>query len=1421
MRQGRWFSGMMRRPLGWTLCCAMLWCCGPLAAQTSSPELPQDFDKSSLTLRTALHYDPSAEVPLQKLLELYRNARKEADLLALYQNHVAQYPQDERATLVLARLYAALNDKRLEEFYKSALSQHAKDPLLAWQHALWLQDRHDRDALPEMARAISLETSASRRSRWLSEMMKAASAQGREDLVLEQVKRLLGEGAFSGEQRLRWARVALSAKLLKAVAHFMENLPDTALSGDSSVDATMLRAELLAANGQADKAGAVLDELLEKLGADYPRRREILMRRVDLATAGEDRDKLVEVVRQRWVQAAGKNSANALRLVDLLEAAQRGQEALKFLQEACALLPKDVSLQMRLMELWEKQGVDDTAITWIKKLRTVEPARGDLTLRELKWLFSAGQIEEAKKGFASLLSSLEAAQQVEQSVELGRWLRRRNQISEAGALLEMALERAPQRWDLRRELAELYFTQQRKEDAARLFTGDWSKGLPADACLEITQFLLTKQLWLDAKRFLEPWLAEQRASFDGQLLLAKILDKIGEDQRMTEIMESARSLCDTDTRYQAWLDTAVSFAESREQTAIWIEKEAARLTQETAGNWTEAAVGRWLGLVSQATAHKEDALAETLLGKLADTTGITDAKRIEIEQMKLALLVGNPARAVDAERGYLTLIEKQSTNREDNRIRLALLYVQSNRHDLARPLLEKLEAVNCQDVTALRGVISACMNLNLPQQAVDCAERLTRLEPAEKAHWPQWLSLLAQTGDEEKLRVGIHEAMSRTRDWNLKPEVLDQLRQHLASSQWRSIVEEFSKGKEGYAAARRIATEMAAFDLASQQRHWLDWLVALLSLRLGDDPAVLDAKQKLAKLDDTDWLPFPDGMELSVRQAKAWLEADAGTRGAAPITSPSVAPLPPFETRWGFSLEPDRILTKVLLDENSGVTVISDDRKKIHAVDIRTGKLRWTWQLSESGAIGGPRQPGSRSNLPIRGAYFLSSRSRYSSNQPMPLKLPPELATAEGRVVGLDGGAVVCLDANNGGLLWRSDLGAVDAPSTPEISVMKNRLVLSEGRAVVWQPTKGIVTALDLGNGKALWQTKLAVEANTTSATGRNYFDYGNPYRASVTAGAGKVVVTSDTAAQLSLADGAILWRLTTDETPGFPIELVSQGEDSVVTTTLSGPPQVLILHGSVMLGSNYILPQAMRVPSGQRWAYTTNLRGILQSGGDGKVFVKGDQVLAVSQSGNSFVSSTGLPGPSVQRSGIALGFAGDRFITWQGLDPMVMASRVTEQPRVLLAGESANVSRAETPGSVALRGTRVYASDANRLRAADARSEAVLFDVPLPADSAEWRKSVMPAKPVLAPTVPNLPPMHQQGIAARQTWTSVGTIVNDERGNPLALRESASVVADGVWIFPVSDWAVLAVGSSALQAQSHLETPVVSSPSTPIPANP
>jgi len=77
---------------------------------------PADFDQSFLAWRTALHFDPSAEAPLRSLMGLYEKSAKMSELIALYTAHLSQFPQDENAKVVLARLYVETGDDQAESW---------------------------------------------------------------------------------------------------------------------------------------------------------------------------------------------------------------------------------------------------------------------------------------------------------------------------------------------------------------------------------------------------------------------------------------------------------------------------------------------------------------------------------------------------------------------------------------------------------------------------------------------------------------------------------------------------------------------------------------------------------------------------------------------------------------------------------------------------------------------------------------------------------------------------------------------------------------------------------------------------------------------------------------------------------------------------------------------------------------------------------------------------------------------------------------------------------------------------------------------------------------------------------------------------------------------------------------------------------
>lgn len=1401
-------------------------------AWVPAAEETADFGKTSVTLRTALHYDPSVEVPLQKLVELYRTAGRTEELLSLYNTHLTQYPDDAGASLVLARIYALLQDRKAGDFLKAAVARHPDNALLAWQLGRLLQEERNPKAVEAMASAVRLEKSAARKAQWFGELMKAAAVQGREDLVLEETRHLIEDGAMTPEQRLRWARQALGQKLPKTATRMMEGVDAARLGTDNQVDATMLQAELLAAEAKPTEAGTLLDTLLEKLAPDYWRRREILMLRLDV-TGADGRDKMVEVARNRWLAKDGRTAMNALTLADVLDAAHRGREALQVLREALEALPGTPQVEQRLLDLWEKEGTDAAALEWLEKLMAAHPERQDLMLRQVRWLFANNLGPKAHETFKVLLSKLEPVDQVGRSVELSRWLRRRNQLQDAGLLLETALGKSPDRWDLRRELGELYFAQRRTDEVAALFEGDWTKNLTPDARLEIAQFLMSKQLWVDARKLVEPWLVAQPTAFEGHLLLAKIEEKLGDDARVAVAFEAARALCDTDARYQAWIEAVMQHAEAREMVELAVQKEAGLLAPGGKLPEDEVSFSRWLALIAQASAHKAEKTAEELLKLALTRQGLAADRALMLEKLRLDLMASDSTRAVETEAGLRKLLESDAAHREDHRLRLALLYHQAGRQDLAMQFLEALDASKVTEVAGLRSVVPICLERGSLALALTCAERLTRLEPAEMAHWSQWTNLLAQSGQEERLRFALREILGRAHDWKLTEAVRESLQEHLVASQWRSVMSSLNATDSStWALARREAAALEKADLTSDQRRWMDWLVAYLSSRMGDKKAAEDAFSAFGKLSDNQWITFPDGMELSVAGARESLRENPFEATARAQSGP-VPCLPPFSLGWGFSVDQGMLITRVVTDDASGLAYVVDDRSNVHALDLRTGKLRW--RISPEGGSK-PTRAASPSGGRTMTTTIATRVIVRGSGQP-DVRTPVEISVHRNRLCLLENEKVTCVDARTGALLWRNQLAEVDGSAAGPPS--QSRLHQDEGHVFVWQPGVSTVSSMNPVTGKLLWQTLVPsppIPAPNPYNSWGGYDAY-IKLKSGLSVEHGRVFVFAQSAALLRADSGQVLWRLATGDVPGFPIDLQSQGDSN--TPLAQPPPRQLVAFSParIQISGGYVSGlhiTGMRGGMGAAsagWGYATGLRALLQGQGyyspyatlhEGKVWM-------VNGNGTGMVSAMGLPLGQLSHSGMVVGVGEGQLVCFNGSSFGSTSPQRNGMQTTLGVVESVTSNgqppRVDVMPSGSLHGSRLYASLGTRLRMSDLRSGSVLFDVPLPPEADAWAKTfVDETSPVQANTmaISSSRRSVSAGFQNRRTYLPSGVLYQNERGGG-TLCGPTSAVAPGVWILPVNERALVCLRGAPMgpPAVSTNSPPPAGPAAAPSPSSP
>jgi hypothetical protein len=1382
----------------------------------------EDFEKTSLALRTALHYDPSVDAPLRQLAELYRKASRLEELLGLYEAHVSQYPQDAGAALVLARLYMEAKDRRTAEYWKTAVAQHPNDAALTWFHAKYLDERHDAKALDEMARAVSLENSPSRRALWFAELMKGAATSGREDLIVAQTKKLLADGSMTPEQRLRWARQAFGVKLRRTAKILLEGLAPESLGADNALEAAMLHAELLAADGNRPEAVKTLDDILGKLAPDHWRHHEVLMLRLDLSDGG-GRDSMVKAERDAWQAPGGKTEAHALSLADVLEASHRGHEAFVFLQEALKALPESQNIETRLLESWEREGVSSEALNWLDQLLAKSSGRADLQLRRARWLFIAGKDDDARQGFENLLKSLAPDQRVERSVEMARWLRRRNELPQAASVLEAALALAPDRWDLRRELAEMDFALRRKDEAVKLFDGAWTKNLAPDARLETVQFLISKQLWTEARALLEPWLREQPGAFDGRLLLAKIFDKTGDDSRAVEILEQARALCDTQERYQAWLGACLDFEDAREHTAEWIRNEAARLQPTDSNSWNETTLARWLALVTEARNRHEEKLAGEMLAVASQSARVAPEKKTEMERLRLDLLASEGTNAAEVEKGLRDLMESDAAHREDYRARLVLLYQRAQRTDLARTLLEQLDPSRCTEVDTLRALIVVCRESGLTAQALAASEKLTLLQPGERANWTQRLTLLAESGYESRFRDAVRQVQAKAPDWKLKPDVLELLDAHLMASTWRDVVTQMAGGDPTLAAARRSLDEAKRVDTGSpDQQRWADWISGFLSVKLHDRAAAENAIAKLNALDAQQWIAFPDGLELSVAEGRRWLKDLLDRNARQPRTPAHLAhaaagPLGPWSLRWGFTLAEGRTLTRVLAPAGASAVFLVDDQRAIYAISRRTGKLLWNTEDRSPPAAARAAPRISIRTTTYRGGY----PTRSFNNGQTEIRLPLEVDGTATQLCFLHQGNLECLSTANGSLLWRCSLAEAEEVQPPNAK-HENRIAIAGNRAVVWQPDASVVSAYDLRTGRLLWEARVPQRPKAAGNPYNAYYGYDSNarMRSGLSVDANRVFVFSETAAMVNLDSGAMLWRLSDADLPGFPIDLETPENPAPAVGALPPVPQALmpirflsssssgfIVNGTLRLTGGYQGRGAGATGAGSRWAYGNGFATLLQNSYGTAARLHGDEIWMAAGSNTGLVSVMGLPQRLLQTTGMIAGFAGDLLVSFDGGSVQSQSPSDRGATLTLMSfndeDPAGNVSAANRPLSVALAGSRVYVYDGVRLRIAEARAGSMLFDTAPPEDLASWVQSLPPAPP------PPIPPGYTTATWRTQSpsrsYLPQGVFEQDYRGGGTITGQLA-VVADTDWIFPVAENAVACM-------QGRAEEPAATAP--------
>ncbi len=1307
-----------------------VWLIMPLLAQTDS-----GFEKSSLAWRTALHFDPVAEAPLRSLIRLYGEGGKITDLIGLYTQHLSQFPQDEGAKVVLARLYVETRDERAETFLTQSIAAHPQNALLLRTRALWLESKFDPRALEALDAAIALDQT-SRRIQWLGDLIKAAAAAGQEDLITRRFAALASEKAFSPAQRLSWARRCLELGLNKSAAAALAGGDFSSLQGDEAVEARFVQARVALANGQRIEAATHAKAALDMLAADHWRRKEAMTLRWQTADDVEQKQMLTDS-EKAWKVAPTSETA-ALSHGDLLVTSGQRDEALQTWRVALEAQPQSRLIEERVLDLLETLRQEDAMLAFLAERVQQQPERDDLKLRRARALLQLGRVDEGSRALEELLAKTDPAQRVMTLLQTARWLRSRNLFTEATLVLETALKGDAQRWDVRKELAEVYVLLKRKPDMQRLFETAMPAEVTTEVRMEVAQFLIAQQMWNEARRALET----PKAEFDATLLLAKVLALSGDEESAEKHLQECRDFCDTEARYAAWLAAAWERAAEMETTTAFIDAERARLWPKENETWDAARLGKLSVLAQQTLQSKVQADAEKLLRAALADVSLPAAGKRDMRRQLIAVLDDQQDRQKALETEIQLALKEDDV--ADLRLRLTLMYLESQRPDLARQSLLQVQAEKCQEATLIQRAVSAAQQLGMNAEAAAFAERLVRLQPDERAHWIAWTSLLEKSEDETVLRAALREMRARAAAWKLSEPVQELLLRHLAASCWRSVSRVLADPDSPLDTAWLCLSELEQTERDPKRRLWAAWVRGTLALREGNETALAEAREALKTQEP--WLDFPDGLSLSLPEARRLLEMPATAPLVKSLSGASYAS--PGKLSWVFTPKGKAQLQRWCLTPDGQRMIVQDSSGWLYNVDRASGRLLWQQRIS--------------------GQVAAKPLTRGGQEQ---VSYPLEWCVSDQHLCVLAESALSCLSLHDAALVWQVKTETV-------VTGAQGCLARVDGRVLWWRSALGRLDAMDEVTGKLLWTSRIPSLAEKPAS------NMNNPVwlTSGIRTDGDRVLVWGNGTAVARISDGALLWKVSAAASPiSFPLEL----DETKATSVQTGQP--LIVGGSGWRRSpisyrggvnRIILAHQMAMPS---YGYPGMYGGMQSSpwllwGGDGERWLQGDGIWMLGQNiASARYSVLGLPTTSSTtrnttslNSALPIGTVGRALIvvTESGAFKVLPEGEV----KILSAAEYRDSRPSKHPlPAVALEGHIVGMATSDKLRVVDAISGAVLWETGWPEEAAQLVDEA------------------RESLNGWQNmrWSSRGLSFYDGQGRTLTV-EWRALMAGGDFIVPV-----------------------------------
>lgn len=1165
----------------------------------------EDIGQKSLPLRTALHSDASLDAPFDRLLSMYRAAGQTSELIEIYRQHVASYPADANAAAVLVRLLMSSNDSQALATAQTMAARHKDHAYLQYLYFQALRQSGEGTTLAQLERAVALSKSPPQKAAWIELLLTEAAKSERPQLVDRYLQLLATEAKgpegklLVAQRMLRYGRHAAALALLDEAARLNP-------SPEVGVQIEMEAASAEIAADRAADAAARLDRLLAKLAPDYWNRAEIMRRRIALVTSEPERTAMIEAA-SRKVAARPKDEAASIDLAELLIGFERRREALGELLEAGRKIPTSEQIEKLTLMLLDRLRDERARQSYLAERIKAFPNRADLLSMQIKSLLLTGDRPAARQQLENLIKLAPAEDRVGIELELARSLVRGNLITDAADILERVVSDAPERFDVRRELAELYLKLGNRSRARELFAGQLPAELDIDQVLGFVPFLIKQEMFIEAQRALEKVIQPDDANLDVRLLLADVQRRTGSRSSADRTLTQARPLADTSAAYRQWLEAEATLHREDETLDAFIQAEQARLAAER-GAWTDARTERVLALVEIGVREKSKLDPLELVSSYLDDDKVPQAARKRIREQLVRAMSSSPAHREALAEQLSELIEEQPGEADEYRARLALVDLANNDYPAATALIDEVRMGQLQDVELLHELEKVCGQLGRPEILISLLGRLTVVEPTNKANWEAWFYYLALAGREDKLRDGLRRLLAGIEGLTLEDSIRKLLQSRFINSFERSIQANISDGRQApLADALAMLSTIESQASTPQQSLWICWVRAFVLNRLGrsrprDESfqemqrifadltharqrAKADAKATLAKAnatasadradedasaqssaveldeDELPWLHGSDGLTISMEHARRLLES--GPSPPWPKADARLGPLPKLQMAWAVDFPADRPIERLMLGARHQLYLV-DARGTLASVDAHSGKTSWEAESAVPQA-GGRMIKVHANNI----ALSIQNTVQFKSG------IEPPMIGPDDRIYFGHGGEVHCLSGDNGRLLWRS---AISADSTAASADHLPLFVcMRQNEVIAYDPAADVVSGLDAQVGKLAWSLKLDRGKPLAEARPLHWLNVGYALNGH------RMFVYGRRTAMIDLARREVEWVIEPEHVAKWPLRL----DPPAWVKPLLGSSQPMGMGVSTLSARNYphaVSPFGTAAPLGTRY---------------------------------------------------------------------------------------------------------------------------------------------------------------------------------------------------------------------------------------------